>query len=59
MATIDEANAAAARLEAATTALEALVAGAQPPVDLQPLTDGLNSAAATAEAAVAAATPAA
>ena len=65
MAALDDLSAAAARLEAAATALEGALANATsagtgtPDAALQPVTDALNAAAATAEAAVAPPAPAA
>ncbi len=60
MAAVDDLNAAAARLEAATSALitafETATANVAP--DLQPTTDGLNAAAAAAEAVLQPAIPA-
>lgn len=62
MATLQELNDASARLEAATTALEALVANAPAPgiseADLQPIVDGLNNAANQAELAATPVAPA-
>lgn len=59
LAAIDDLAAAASRFEAAATALEGALANATsagtgtPDEALQPVTDALNAAAATAEAAVA------
>lgn len=60
LSALDDLNAAAARAEAALSALEAAVANPAgiTDADIQPITDGLNAAAATAEAAVAPPAPA-
>jgi hypothetical protein len=53
MSALDDLLAAASRIEAAVTALVAALAGESAGPDLQPVTDGLNASAATAEAALA------